>query len=667
MAVIDNKDYREIILGQKKGKGKSTWTGPVIDYLNMVKESPEIANFAPGRIFNMVMKHGTSEVDPSLKIRGYEDLVEYDFFKEKIYGTLEAKHDLMRFLKASARRTETGKRILCMVGPVASGKSTIAGLFKKGLERDDTNKYAIAGCPMHEEPLHLIPEEDRRFWEEELGVKIEGHICPHCQQLVDENHTDKETGIVRWEDVPVIEIKASEQRRVCIGTFQPSDPKSQDVTELIGRVNMSKIARYGETDPRAYQFDGELHVANGGMIEYIEILKADIKFHYVLISVAQEQMIKAPGFPQTYLDTLIMSHTNQTEFDSFKSDKKNEALHDRMYIVHVPYNLKVDDEIKIYQKMIRESDFRNVHIAPHTLKLAAQFAVLSRLMPDTKVTNLIQKMKLYNGEVTDEFKKSEIDIKSLRERGRAKGEGMSGISPRFIINAMNVALGQKESKGACKDGKGVKYTGCINSIDLIRALRQNFDHSIGITEEDVKTYSNLLIGEKQSVASEFKEAAKKEVNMAFLYAYEEQAEELFSRYMLNCDAYCKKQKVIDTITEEYSDADEKLMRSLEELIGVPENSKETFRNGIFVHKSSALERHEEFKFDSYAPLREAIEKKLMSDLKNVVNLSIGSSTNTNPKRQQHRDRAFKTLMKKGYCEHCADITLAFVGEILRKT
>jgi serine protein kinase len=338
-----------------------------------------------------------------------------------------------------------------------------------------------------------------------------------------------------------------------------------------------------------------------------------------------------------------------------------------MYIVKVPYNLCVKDEIEIYKKMVRESDFRDVHIAPNTFKLAAEFAILSRLKPSTKVSNAIQKMKLYNGEITEEFKKSEIDLKSLREEGRMKGEGMSGISPRFIINAMNVALGMKEAKGKFKDGTGKSFTGCINPIDLIRALRQNFDHALGISDEDIKTFNNLLTGDKQSVASEYKEVAKKEVNMAFLYAYEEQAEELFQRYMTNCDAHCKKEKVLDSITGEYSDPDEQLMRSLEELIGVPENSKDTFRNGIFVHKSSALERKEVFKFDTYAPLREAIEKKLMSDLKNVVNLSISSTTNTNPKRHQQRDRAFDTLMKKGYCEACANVLLSFVGEILRKT
>ena len=654
--MVKNQDFRDIILKQKKGKAVKEWEGTVLDYLSLVKKNPAISSFAPGRIYNAIMKQGTSEVDPSFKTQGYEDLVAYNAFKDKIFGDrpLEALHDLMKFMKAAARRTETGKRILLMMGPVASGKSTIAGLVKRVLEQDDTPKYVIGDCPIFEEPLHLIPEIDRPFWEKELGVKIEGFLCPKCQFEIDKNYTDKE-GVVNWEQIPIKLIHPSEQRRIGIGTFQPSDPKSQDVTELIGRINMTKAAQYGDTDARAYQFDGELQVANGGMIEYIEILKADIKFHYVLISAAQEQLIKAPGFPQMYIDTLILSHTNQTEFDKFRGDKANEALHDRMYIVKVPWNLMVSEEVKIYQKMIDESDFKDIHIAPHTLEIAAQFAVLSRLKKSTKVSTLIQKMKLYDGEITPEFKKTEIDVKALREEGKRNGEGMSGISPRFIINALNVVLGQKEDKK------------CINPIDLIRALRHNFEHSIGIEEENITHYNNLLVGDKQSVAAEYKEVAKKEINRSFLYAYEEQAEELFRRYMENVGAFCKKEKVLDSITEEYSDPDEKLMRSLEELIGVPDNSKAEFRNGIFVHKATAIEAGREFTYDSYDPLREAIEKKLMGDLKNVVNLSIATPAATNPKTKRSRDRAFKSLLERGYCSQCANMLLAFVGEILRKT
>lgn len=654
----NNADFMQVILDQQKGTGFKEWEGTAIDYLGEVEKRPEIANFSPGRIYNMIMKVGTTPVKEELKTRGYEDLVQYNFFKDKIFGTLEPIHDLMRFLKAAARRTETGKRILIMVGPVSSGKSTIASLIKRGLEKDCTPKFAIKGCPIHEEALHLIPLDDRPYWEDRLGVKIEGTLCPVCMQMLDEKYTEEVDGeegkIVQWHSVPVEAVKISEQRRTCIGTFQPSDPKSQDITELIGRVDMTQMARWGETDPRAYKFDGELQVANGGMIEYIEILKADTKFHYVLITAAQEQVIKAPGFPQMYIDTLILSHTNQTEFDSFKSDKKNEALHDRMYKVHVPWNLRVDDEIKIYQKMINESDFRSIHIAPGTLRVAAEFAVLSRLTKSTKVSNKITKMKLYNGEIPTEFKKTDIDIKKLREEGRDQGEGMYGISPRFVINALNLALGAKEEKK------------CINPIDMIRALRDNFDHHIGIADEDVETFMNILTGNKESVAAEYKDWAKKEVNMAFLWAYDEQAQELFERYMTNAVGFCKNEQIKDSVTEEYHTPDEKIMRSIEELIGVPMEARKEFRNGIFVYKSDFLSEGKDFTYKDYDPLREGIEKKLMGDLKNVVSLSIADTASTNPKSKERRSAALEILIEKGYCEKCASMLLSFIGEVLRK-
>jgi len=651
--IVSNEDFSNIISGQKdKTSAFKQWEGTVLDYLKLVDENKEIACFAPGRVYNMMMENGTEEVNRSLLTKGYDDLVRYNFFDDRIFGIYEPIHDVMRFLKAASRRTETGKRILLLVGPVSSGKSETVKLIKKGLERYNLDKYAIKGCPIHEEPLHVIPENDRDFWRNRLGIKIEGHLCPKCQQMIDNEYT--KDGIVQWDSIPVVKIKISEQKRVGIGTFQPSDPSSQDITELIGRVDISKLNRFGETDPRGYKFDGELQVANGGMIEYVELLKADIKFHYVLITAAQEQLIKAPGFPQMYIDTLITAHTNQTEFDSFRADKKNEALHDRMYIVKWPYNLRVDDEIKIYQKMINESDFRNIHIAPGTLKVAAQFAILSRLTKSTKVSSLIEKMNIYNGEISEEFKKTDIDLKYLIEEGRKNGEGMSGISPRFVINAMNIALGAKESKN------------CINAIDIIRALRDNFSHHVGIPEEEIENYMVLLTGSKDSVASKYKEFAKKEVNRAFLHAYEDQAESLFERYMVNVEAFCKKEQIEDSITGEFSNPDEKIMRSIEELIGVPQEGKETFRNGIFVYKADCLTQGRKFTYDDYDPIRDGIEKKLISDLRNVVSLSLSDSATTNPKSKAKRSRAIKTLLKRGYCEKCANTLLSFIGETLRR-
>jgi len=645
-------DFRDIVNKQKQEAKFEKWQGVVLDYLKLVKQNPKITCLAPERIYNMIISGSTSEVDDSLKLRGYEDLVKYNFFDNKIFGSYEAIHDIVKFLKAAARRTETGKRILVLVGPVSSGKSTIVSLLKRGLEKDTIPKYVLKGCPIHEEPLHAIPLADRDFWQDQLGVRIEGTLCPVCQHRLDNEFT--KDGIVNWDQLPVEKIQFSEQKRVGIGTFQPSDPKNQDNTELIGRINMAKVARYGETDPRAFSFDGELQVANGGIAEMVEIIKVDIRLLYVLISLAQEQVIKSPGFPQMYVDTLVIGHTNLTEFDAFKVDKKNEALHDRMYPVYVPWNLCVDDEIKIYEKMIKESGFRNIHIAPHTLKVAAQFAVLSRLVDSSKVPNKIDKMKIYNGEITESFKKSDIDVKELKQEGREKGEGLTGISPRFIINALNVALGTKEDKK------------CINPIDVIRSLRDNFRHHIGLDEEEIESYNNLLTGDKDSVSSEFKEVAKKEVSMAFLYAYDDQAKAIFENYMRNVAAYCRKEKVYDSITGDYRDPDEKLMRSLEELVPVPENSKTEFRNGIFVYKSTSLEQGKEFTYKDYPPLKEAIEKKLMTDLKPTISTALVDKTVTDPKTKRRRKLALKNLLHKGYCEQCAEVMLSFVAEVLRR-
>lgn len=645
-------DFQQIILEQRSKKENTEWEGTTLDYLYLIKENPDIAQFAPGRIYNAIMKAGCEDVIDTLKTRSYEDLKRYNFFKDKIYGTLEPLHDIMRFLKASARRTETGKRILILVGPVASGKSTISALIKRGLEDDNTPAYAIKGCPIHEDPLHAIPLEDRPYWEEQLGIKIEGGLCPVCQLNVDNQYT--EGGKVRWEEIPVTRIVFSEQRRMGIGTLIPSEAKSQDVTELIGRVNVAKMTRYGETDPRAFEFNGELHVANRGMMEMVEMLKVDARLLYVLLTVAQEQLIKSPGFPQMYLDTLVLSHTNLTEFEAFKADKKNEALHDRMYPIFVPWNLRVSDEVKIYEKMIRESDFKGVHIAPHTLELAAQFAVLSRLTPSTKVPNLVEKMKIYNGEITEESKKQEFDIRALREEGRIKGEGLTGISPRFIINALNVALAMKEDKN------------CINPIDLLRALRTNFDHHMGIEEKDKDRYLTMLLGEKDSVSSEFKEIARKEVNMAFISAYDEQAQSLFDNYVMNAGAFCRKEKVLDMVTGESSDPDERLMRQIEELAGVPVNSKEIFRQGLFVHKSTLLEQGKPFTYNDYLPLKTAIEKYLIKSLKDLVNLTLVNKAAVDDKTKRRRADVFDRLIENGYCKSCAEILLSYIAEVLRK-
>jgi len=640
-----------------RSEGSGLWEGTMRDYMALVHRNPEIAQLAPGRLYTMIMNKGADPVPDSEKLPHYEDLVRYKFFSHEIFGIEEPLHDLVRFFRAGANRTETGKRILILVGPVSSGKSSIATLLRRGLEDMETPVYGIKGCPIHEEPLHLVPRSLRPEFETLLGVRIEGELCPVCAYRLtsDERYRDAGGGF-RWEEMPVVEICLNERKRLGIGTFQPSDPKNQDISELIGHVDLGQITRLGEGHPLGYRFDGELQIANRGLIEYIEVLKCDIKFHYVLITVAQEQLIKSPGFPQMYVDTVIISHTNQTEFDKFKANKENEALHDRMYPIYVPYNLRVRDEVAIYRKLISRSEFHEkVHIAPLTLEMAALFAVLTRLTSTNLCLDLIKKAKYYNGEALLEKEKDPLDVKKLWLEGKERGEGMRGISPRFSMNALNIALGSARQGAAC-----------INPVDVIRALRHQFSHHIGFSDEERSRYQTLLVAEKNSVLAEYRDRAKKEVNKAFLYAYEDQAQALFDNYMTNATAYCLKRKIQDPVTQEEREPDEKLMRSIEEMIGVSEVAKGEFRQGLFVFKSDALDRGRPFDFKSYPPLQEAVEKKLIADLKNIVSLTLADKTRKDPKTIKRREEAIGKMLERGYCQSCAEALLQFVGEMLRK-
>ena len=645
------------MLIRKSGSASAIWEGTMKGYLALVAEDPKIAQSAPARIYDMIASKGVTDLPESEKLPHYEDLVRYNFFSREIFGIEESLHDLVRFLRAGANRTETGKRILILVGPVSSGKSSIATLLRSGLEQEQTPMYAIKGCPIHEDPLHLIPRSLRPEFENLLGVKVEGDLCPVCKcRLEGDPLCRDEVGQYTWENMPVVQIRLSERDRVGIGTFQPSDPKNQDISELIGHVDLGKITKFGEAHPLGYKFDGEIEIANRGLIEYIEILKCDIKFHYVLITVAQEQLIKAPGFPQIYIDTVILSHTNQTEFDKFKASKENEALHDRMYPIFVPYNLRIRDEVSIYKKLTEKSEFHNkVHIAPLTFDTAAMFAVLTRLVPTNFCPEPVKKARYYDGQVIMEKEKDPVNVKRMRLEGREKGEGMSGISPRFVMNAVNIAL-----------GAAIEGAGCINPVDIIRALTHQFEHHIGFSDEEKNRYIELLKGEKGSTLSEYRSEARREVNRAFLFAYEDQAQALFDNYMKNATAFCLKRKTIDPVTQEEQEPDEKLMRSIEEMIGISEIAKREFRQGLFVFKSDALDRGEQFSFDTYLPLQEAIEKKLMSDLKNLVSLTLADKNVRDPKTIKRKDDAVSKLLEKGYCPVCANNLLHFVGEMLRK-
>ncbi len=614
-----------------------SWEGTFAQYFEIATRQPAVAQLSHERIYNMIMAAGTETNrlgDPR-----------YKFFSNDIFGLEKPLQQIVEYFHSAAQRLEVRKRILLLMGPVGGGKSTIVYLLKRGLEvysrGDEGAAYAIKECPMNEEPLHLIPLELRPDVEKEFGLYIEGELCPQCRWLLDNKYGGK------IEDVPVRRMVFSEKHRSGIGTFTPSDPKSQDIAELVGGIDLSTIGEVGvESDPRAYRFDGELNIANRGVMEFVEMLKTDEKFLYVLLTLSQEQNIKTGRFAMIYADEVVVSHTNENEYNSFVGNRKSEALQDRIILVKVPYNLRVTDEVKIYEKLLRQSALKDVHIAPYTLRVASIFAVLTRLEQSKKAgMSVMKKLKLYDGEDVEEFKQK--DIKELQEE--TVREGMDGISPRYVINRLSSALVRE-------------HVTCINPIDALRALRDGLEQHTSITREERERYLNFI----NEARKEYDEIAKKEVQRAFVYSFEESAHTLLNNYLDNVEAYCNKTKVKDPITEEDMDPDEHLMRSIEEQIGITDNAKKAFREEILIRISSLARRGQTFEYTSHERLKEAIEKKLFSDLRDVVKITTSTKTPDAEQLKRTNEVVSRLISDHGYCPVCANELLRYVGSLLNR-
>ena len=618
------------------------WEGSFRDYFELVAQNPRIAQLSHARINDMVHAAGVDRLNEGTQ----HEILSYNFFSPELFGIEEPIARIVEYFKSAAQRLEVRKRILLLMGPVGGGKSTIVNMLKRGLEEWTRHEggavYAIKDCPMHEEPLHLIPHQLRAEVEKLYGIYIEGDLCPQCRYALEKTYGG------RHEDVKVHRVTFSEKERVGIGTFSPSDPKSQDITELTGSIDLSTIGEVGvESDPRAYRFDGELNIANRGLMEFVEMLKVDEKFLYSLLTLSQEQSIKTGRFAMIYADEVILSHSNENEYIAFAGNRKSEALQDRIILVRVPYNLRVSQEERIYDKLLHQSEaLRNVHLAPNTLRVAAMFAVMTRLEePKRQNVDIVKKMKLYDGEDVEGYKSK--DVRELKEE--TVREGMDGISPRYIINRLSSAL--------VRDG-----VTCINPIDALRAIKDGFEQHTGISGEQRERYLNHI----SQARKEYDELAKIEVQRAFVYSFEEMARTMCNNYLDNVEAFCNKERMKDPITEEEMDPDEQLMRSIEEQIGISENAKNTFRQEILIRISSYARKSKQFEYSSHERLKEAIEKKIFADLKDVVKITTSAKT-PDPDQLRRINEVVDRLVKEhGYCPVCANELLTYVGTLLSR-
>ena len=666
----DYKAYREL-----------HWEGSFEEYLAIVREKPQVTRNAYQRLYDMIISFGTEEY-----IDNKKKLIRYNFFKDEqngganaIFGLDIPLMRLVHVLKAASEGYGPEKRVILLHGPVGSSKSTIARLLKQGIEwysrTADGSLYSfdwvnmkdtgLAGAdtdrfpsPMNEEPLRLIPQDWRAKAIDELGlsndqfkVKVEGDMDPASRFIVKHllTHYGGDWSKVMEKHIRVRRLILSEKDRVGIGTFQPKDEKNQDSTELTGDINYRKIAEYGsDSDPRAFNFDGEFNIANRGIVEFVEMLKLDVAFLYDLLGASQEHRIKPKKFAQTEIDEVILGHTNEAEYKKLLNNEFMEALRDRTIKIDIPYITKLTEEIRIYEKDFNSAKIKGKHVAPHTLEVAAMWAVMTRLEdPKKHNLSLMQKMKLYDGKVLPGY--TQDTVKELRKE--SKREGMEGISPRYVQDKISNALVNEQGEGT------------INPFMVLNELEKGLRHHSLITNEEQRKKFQEIIS---LVKREYEEVVKNEVQRA-ISADEDAIAKLAGNYIDNIKAYTLKERVKNRYTGQDEEPDERLMRSIEEKIDIPENRKDDFRREIMNFIGALAVDGKKFLWNTNDRLRRALELKLFEDQKDSIKLKTLVSAVVDKDTQEKIDIIKTRLIKNfGYNEVSATDVLNYVASIFAR-
>lgn len=640
-----SEDFQRIIQADRDTRSKNTWKGTMLQYLEKVREEPTVPKLAHKRMYDVMMGAGVTEYsvdeNPRLKRLSHDSKLKiFNFFADEFFGMDKTVGQIVRYFHSASLKGEESRQVLYLVGPVGSGKSSLVEKLKRGLE-NAAPFYSIDGCPMHEEPLHLVPRHLRREFEKMLDVQIEGDLCPVCRFRLKEEFGGK------WEEMPVRTVEFSIRAKRGVGVVPPVDPNNQDTSVLIGSEDISKLDLYSEGDPRVLDLSGALNVGNRGMVEFIEVFKNETEYLHAMITATQEKSIPAPGrHGMIYVDTVIVAHSNEAEWQKFKSDHTNEAILDRIVVVKVPYNLQLSEEVKIYKKIIRQSKF-NADIAPHTIEMASMFAILTRLEPTNKC-DLMTKLKLYNGEeVVEKGKTKKIDVWELKEE--ARNEGMSGISTRFIMKALDNALSDNIADN------------CIDPISVRESL-VNMVKETDLPDDMRKRYLEFL---QDTLHKEYLEVLEKEITKAFVYSYREQAESLFQNYLDHAEAYVTKKRVKDRNTGEELEPDEAFMKSIEEQIAIIGTACDGFRQEVIAYLWSMSRKGEKVSYESYEPLKEAIEKKLMASVRDVSRIITKSRTRDEEQNKKY-ERMVEQLIRNGYPPNCIDKILRYAANNLWK-
>ena len=568
-----------------------------------------------------------------------------DLFSSELYGVDDALERVADYFKAASAGSEVGRRLLLLLGPPSGGKSTVVILLKRGLEEyshtDEGTIYAIEDCPVHESPLHLIPHSLRAEFRENYGVDIAGELCPHNRSRLDEEFDGD------FMKMPVERIFLSEAARVGVGTYAPHDPTTADIADLVGSVDLSKVAEIGdEGDPRAWSWSGAVYAASRGVLEMIEILKVKREFLYLLLTLTQEKNVKVSRFPLIYLDETILAHTNMAEFRKFLQEKENEALLDRMVIVQVPYTLSFHEEARIYKKLISSARaFQEVHLDPHALKTSAAFAVLTRFADSEREDlDATKKARLFAGEDVEGFSESEID----RIRAESPDEGLGGISPRFIINALSNAIIKSEVNS-------------LTTMEVLLTLKDSIESDARIDVKQKRAWIDLLVTARKDFYNRW---VKEDIHRALFASFEEEAEGLLEKYLDEVEAMLDSREISDSMTGETRPPDERFLRSVEEKINISDAGKESFRQEVVRKAMVAFKQGEKFSLGSHSKLKEAVEQYLFEERRDVLRL-VTSVTRPDDDVQAKISAVEERLVNEyGYDTHSAKEALSYVTTLL---
>jgi serine protein kinase len=647
----------------------TTWEGSFSEYLALVELQPALARNAWQRLYDMIESHGS--VAPAQRaIARHWKLFDdpFDRGRDAVFGLDNSLAEFVLTVRAGARGLGPERRVILLHGPVGAAKSTIARLLKRGLEhysRSDagaiyTFSWQLDGevipSPMHQDPLLLIPESARQALEARLNkthrgeyrLAIRGELDPvsrFCWGELMRRYDGDWNKLI--EHVRVQRFVLSEQDRIGIGTFQPKDEKNQDSTELTGDLDFRKIATYGsDSDPRAFNFDGEFNISNRGLLEFIEVLKLDMAFLYDLLGATQEHSIKPKKFAQTSIDEVILGHTNEPEYKKLATNELMEAFRDRTIKIDVPYNLIVSDERRIYARAFEQTERGWATLAPHTLEIAALWAVMTRLEEPTQATmSLLQKARLYDSQEVQGFGPEHlVDL-----RAQAQREGMSGISPRYVQDRLASAV--------------VRGADCVDAFDVLEEIESGLrHHSLISNEETRRRYVQLA-----AVAREAYEKILADEVQTVIASDSEELDRLCAKYVDNVRAATLREPLIDASGRPTA-PDERLMRAIEEKIEIPESRKDDFRAEMMNFIAGVQREGRKFEWRENKRLARALEHKVFEDRRDVIQLVSVVSTVIDPDSHEKIRVIQDRLMRQfGYDKASAARVLGHVAGLFART